>query len=158
MMPGNDLCGNRGPLHDKCVAACEFKKKHEHIDGDDERGDDRQSRWTSRSVAEWYQSSHLSLHSRQGMFVKHNDSFCRRTKAAEFYSSLEIPGRYAALISHSFGAKRFDHGPYFAVLENQALLIISFLNGNVDHRSRQIVSANHLVGKYQPKHWVDGAQ
>jgi hypothetical protein len=50
-----------------------------------------------------------------------------------------------------------DHGPDIAVLENRASVIISVLNSNVDHRSRQVVGANHLVGKYQPKHRVDRA-
>jgi len=92
------------------------------------------------------------------MFVKHQRFNLPSTKAAEFYSSLEIPGSCAALISHSFGAKRFDHGTNFAVLEKRASVLISVLDGNIHHCPRQIVSANHLVGKYQPKHWVDGAQ
>lgn len=64
-----------GPLHDKCVAVHQFKKKHDDICHDNECGDDRKSRRTSRSVAEWYQSSHLNLHSRKVMFVVKHEQF-----------------------------------------------------------------------------------
>lgn len=44
VLPENYLCGNRGPQHDKCVAAHQLKKKHYDIYRDDERSYDRQSR------------------------------------------------------------------------------------------------------------------
>jgi hypothetical protein len=92
------------------------------------------------------------------MFVKHQRFILPKHKSSKILLQFGIPGRYAALISHSFGAKRFDHGTNFAVLEKRASVLISVLDGNIHHCPRQIVSANHLVGKYQPKHWVDGAQ
>ena len=54
----DDICGDDASIR----LRPEFKKKHEDIYRDNECSDDRQSRRTARSIAEWYQSSHTNLH------------------------------------------------------------------------------------------------
>jgi hypothetical protein len=54
--------------------------------------------------------------------------------------------------------KRLDHGADVPVLENEFPTLASSPEGNINHRSGQIVGPNHLVGERHPKERVDRAQ
>ena len=53
---------------------------------------------------------------------------------------------------------RLDHVSDVAVLENQSLRLASSPDGNIDHRSGQIVGPNHLAPEKYPKRGIEGAQ
>jgi hypothetical protein len=54
--------------------------------------------------------------------------------------------------------KRLGHSPDVTVLENQASTLPSSPEGDIDHRSGQIVGPNHLVREEHPKRGIDCAQ
>src|SRR5580658_2233090 len=54
--------------------------------------------------------------------------------------------------------KGLDHGADVTVLENESPALASFPEGNINHRSGQIVSPNHLVREQHPKRGIDCAQ
>jgi len=54
--------------------------------------------------------------------------------------------------------KRLDHGADVTVLENKFHMLASSPEGNLNHRSGQIVSPNHLIREQHPKRGIDCAQ
>src|ERR1700758_132056 len=53
--------------------------------------------------------------------------------------------------------KRTDHGADVAILENLAWSCSCSGSNNIHHRSGQVVSSDHLIGKQSPKNWVDSS-
>src|ERR1700722_19083112 len=50
---------------------------------------------------------------------------------------------------------RLNQGPDVTVLENQALTVLCWPDGDIDHGPSQVVGPNHLVRKQHPKRWVE---
>jgi hypothetical protein len=58
----------------------------------------------------------------------------------------------------SRGTKQCPDSSDVTILENQIIALSCSSDRTVDHRSGQIVSANNLIWKQQPKHRIDSSQ